>query len=51
MPRCENSTIAGIVVIDGQSKPIASLGLGTDARIRSLVADEQWMKMARETHC
>ena len=22
MPRCENSTIAGIVVIDGQSKPI-----------------------------
>ena len=44
MPRSENSRIAGIVVVDSQSKPIAAVGLGNDARIRSLVADEQWMK-------
>ena len=44
MPGSENSRIAGIVVVDSQSKPIAAVGLGNDARIRSLVADEQWMK-------
>ena len=44
MPRPENSSIAGIVVVDSQSTPIAAVGLGNDSRIRSLVADEQWMK-------
>jgi transcriptional regulator with PAS, ATPase and Fis domain len=44
MPKFENSTIAGIVVVDGQSKPIASVGLGTDARVQSLVEDAQWME-------
>ena len=44
MPGFENSTIAGIVVIDGHSKTVASIGLGTDSRVRSLVADPQWMK-------
>src|SRR6266702_4349755 len=43
MPKFEDSIIAGIVVVDGQSKPIASAGLGTDPRIRSLVTDEHWM--------
>jgi transcriptional regulator with PAS, ATPase and Fis domain len=44
MPKFENSSIAGIVVIDGQCKLIASVGLGNDPRIRSLIADPQWMK-------
>jgi transcriptional regulator with PAS, ATPase and Fis domain len=44
MPKFENSSIAGIVVVDGHCKLIASVGLGNDPRIRSLIADPQWMK-------
>jgi hypothetical protein len=42
--RSENSQNCWDRGRDSQSKPIAAVGLGNDARIRSLVADEQWMK-------
>jgi transcriptional regulator with PAS, ATPase and Fis domain len=48
MPELENSGITGVVVVDGQSNPIAAVGLGNDPRVRSLVADPQWMKELRQ---
>jgi transcriptional regulator with PAS, ATPase and Fis domain len=48
MPGFENSAIAGIVAVDGQARQIAAVGLGADPRIRSLVADAQWMKELRQ---
>src|SRR5260370_8916946 len=37
-----------MLVVDGHAKQIAAVGLGTDPRIRSLVADAQWMKELRQ---
>jgi transcriptional regulator with PAS, ATPase and Fis domain len=48
MPEFEYSGIAGIVVVDGLSNPIAAVGLGYDPRIRALVADPQWMNELRQ---
>lgn len=48
MPKTEPATIAGVLLIDAASRPIASVGIGADRRLSSLVADKMWMEEARE---
>lgn len=48
MPKTEHATIAGVFIADEQSRPLASVGIGADPRVHSLVADKLWMTEARE---
>jgi transcriptional regulator with PAS, ATPase and Fis domain len=48
MPKTENSTIAGIVLTDGATKPVVAAGIGADPRVASLIADKLWMDEIRE---
>lgn len=48
MPKTTPVAIAGVALFDATSHPIASVGLATDPRLRSLVADPQWMQEARD---
>lgn len=48
MPRTKSATIAGVLLIDVASRPIASVGIGSDPRLSLLAADQVWMGEARE---
>lgn len=48
MPKTENSTIVGIVLTDGATKPVVAAGIGADQRVASLIADKLWMDEVRE---
>lgn len=40
--------IAGILLTDDTARPVFSVGIGADPRVRSLVTDKLWMEEARE---
>jgi PAS domain S-box-containing protein len=41
-------TVKGVILLDSSGKPVATLGAGSDARIRSMVRDGEWLKDALE---
>ncbi|MET1045478.1 MAG: sigma 54-interacting transcriptional regulator [Hyphomicrobium sp.] len=48
MPKTDSATVAGVLLIDANGRPLSSIGVGSDPRLSSLAADDVWMKEARE---
>ena len=48
MPKTVTPTIAGVLLIDANGRPLSSIGVGSDPRLSSLAVDGVWMEEARE---
>lgn len=47
MPTTANFSVAGVVLTDASSRPITTVGIGSDPRVKSLVTDKMWMSDIR----
>lgn len=43
MPATTNFAVAGVVLTDATHRPVMTVGIGSDPRVKSLAADKMWM--------
>lgn len=43
MPATTNFAVAGVVLIDATNRPVMTVGIGSDPRVKSLATDKMWM--------
>ena len=43
MPATTNFAVAGVVLTDATNRPVMTVGIGSDPRVKSLATDKVWM--------